>query len=317
MSDLLLKATELIDPSRLNFSKYLEEFIAEQDIKENSKGTYKRALTQFFLFMSNKPFQPTSNDILEYKQFLNSQGLAAYTTTAYLVVVRKFFSWMESKKIYPNIAKNIKGMKSPRGFRKECLSNSQIKRVLKEIDQTTIQGKRDFALINLLLRTGLRTIEIQRADISDIVQYVDEAKLYIQGKGRDAKDEYVFVTYTALKPILDYLKLRGQLDDSEPLFASISDRNNGSRMTTRSISRIVKEALIRAGIDDKRLSAHSLRHTAITNALLGGATLQEVKTMARHANINTTLIYSHNLERMANPAERVIDRYMEEMHSVS
>jgi integrase/recombinase XerC/integrase/recombinase XerD len=253
---------------------------------------------------------------LEYKQFLDSQGLAAYTITAYLVVVRRFFAWTESKKIYPNIAKTVKAMKKPQGFRKESLSDQQIARVLKGINQANLQGKRDFAIINLLLRTSLRTIEIQRADIADIARCVDEAKFYIQGKGRDAKDEYVVLTYTSLKPILTYLEARGQADKSAPLFASISDRNNGKRMTTRSISRLIKNALLKADIDDKRLTAHSLRHTAITNALKGGASLQEVKTMARHANINTTLIYSHNLERMANPAERVIDKYMEEIHTI-
>ena len=91
--------------------------------------------------MSSKSIGLTGNDILEYKKFLDSQGLAAYTITAYLVVVRRFFAWTESKKIYPNIAKTIKGMKNPKGFRKECLSNGQIARVLKGINQSTLQGK--------------------------------------------------------------------------------------------------------------------------------------------------------------------------------
>jgi len=316
MNNLAISTNELVNLETINLSLYLAEFISEQDIKENSKGTYKRALTQFFAFMTNKYIQPTSNDILAYKQLLHSQELAAYTISTYLVVVRKFFTWTESKKIYPNIAKTVKGMRSPKGFRKECLSNEQIGRVLKGIDRSTLQGKRDFAIINLLLRTGLRTIEIQRANIGDIAKHEDEAKFYIQGKGRDAKDDYVFLTYTALKPILDYLKARKQTNETTPLFTSISDRNNGDRMTPRSISRIVKDALLRANIDDKRLTAHSLRHTAITNALLGGASLQEVKTMARHSNINTTLIYSHNLERMANLAERTIDKYMENIYAI-
>lgn len=316
MNNLTRNTNELVSLETINLSLYLAEFISEQDIKENSKGTYKRALTQFFAFMANKYIQPTSNDILAYKQLLHSQELAAYTISTYLVVVRKFFAWTESKKIYPNIAKTIKGMRSPKGFRKECLSNEQIARVLKGINRSTLQGKRDFAIINLLLRTGLRTIEIQRANIVDITKHGEEAKFYIQGKGRDAKDDYVFLTYSTLKPILDYLKAREQTNETTPLFTSISDRNNGDRMTPRSISRIVKDALLRANIDDKRLTAHSLRHTAITNALLGGASLQEVKTMARHSNINTTLIYSHNLERMANPAERTIDKYMENIYAI-
>jgi integrase/recombinase XerD len=316
MNDIAINTNELINPLTLNFPRYLREFISEQDIKENSKGTYQRALKQFFFFVSNKSIELSGNDILDYKKFLSDQKLAAYTINSYLVVVRRFFAWTESKKIYPNVAKTIKAMKKPKDFRKESLSNQQIARVLKGINQSTLQGKRDFAVINLLLRTGLRTIEIQRADIGDIAKRIDEAKFYIQGKGRDAKDEYVVLTYTALKPILTYLEARGQNDVSAPLFASISDRNNGDRMTTRSISRLIKNALLKADIDDKRLTAHSLRHTAITNALKGGASLQEVKTMARHANINTTLIYSHNLERMANPAEKVIDKYMEEIYTI-
>jgi integrase/recombinase XerC/integrase/recombinase XerD len=294
-----------------NLSKYLQNFLSEQDIKENSKGTYKRALTQFFSFMSNSLAQFTSNDILTYKRHLESLGLAAYTITAYLVVVRRFFAWTEAKKIYPNIAKTIKGMRRPKGFRKDPLTMEQTREVISGITLNTLQGKRDFAIINLLVRTGLRTIEIQRANIDDINQSAGIAKLHIQGKGRDTKDEYVILTHTSLKPILSYLKYRGETKETDPLFTSLSDRNNGERMTTRSLSRIAKGAMIEVGIDSKRLTAHSLRHTAITTALRAGASLQEVKTMARHADINTTLIYSHNIDREINAPEHKIDAYME------
>jgi len=294
-----------------NLSKYLPEFLNEQDIKENSKGTYSRALTQFFFFMVKNFEQLTSNDILIYKRHLESLGLAAYTITTYLVVVRRFFAWTEAKKIYPNIAKTIKGMRRPKGFRKDPLTMEQTKEMISGIDLETIQGKRDFAIINLLVRTGLRTIEIHRANIEDINQNTGIAKLYIQGKGRDTKDDYVLLTHASLKPILSYLKCRGETKDNDPLFTSLSDRNNGRRMTTRSLSRIAKQAMAQIGLDSKKLTAHSLRHTAITTALRAGASLQEVKTMARHADINTTLIYSHNIEREINAPEYKIDAYME------
>ena len=79
------------------------------------------------------------------------------------------------------------------------------------------------------------------------------------------------------------------------------------RLTTRSISRIVKDNLRKAGIDSDRITAHSLRHTAVTLSLLGGATIQEAQSMARHKNINTTLIYAHNINRIKHAPERVID----------
>jgi integrase/recombinase XerC/integrase/recombinase XerD len=173
-----------------------------------------------------------------------------------------------------------------------------------------LTGKRDLALLNLLIRTGLRTIEVIRADIGDIRQQGTEALLWIQGKGQDAKDQFVILTDNTLRPIYEYLQARGARDKDKPLYASISDRNNGTRLTTRSVRRIVKERLRSIGIDSERLTAHSLRHTTITLSLEAGATIQEAQALGRHANINTTLIYAHNIDRLKNAPERLIDKLL-------
>lgn len=296
--------------------EYIKSFLCDLDIKENSKETYNRAIRQFFSFFSNANNNYLQReDILTYKNFLKNSGYTAHTITSYLVAVRKFFEWTESKKLYPNIARSIKGMKKPNGFRKECLTTEQIKEILQGMKYTTLQEKRDFSIVNILLRTGLRTVELQRANIEDIRQEGAEAKLYIQGKGRDSKDNFVILTHASLKPLYEYLSIRRNAVESDPLFSSVSDRNNGERMTTRSISRIVKETLRRSGLNSKKLTAHSLRHTAITTALFAGATLQEVKEMARHSDINTTLIYSHNIDRIKNAPERRIDAFLNEINA--
>lgn len=96
-----------------------------------------------------------------------------------------------------------------------------------------------------------------------------------------------------------------------PLFVCLSNRNNKqqSRMTKRSISRIVKERLKKAGYDDsERLTAHSLRHSAITLSLLSGATIQQAQQLARHTNINTTMIYAHNLTAENNPCVDLVEK---------
>lgn len=286
----------------------LEKFIYSLDVAEKSKDTYRKALKQFFIYVSDNKFKNITRDtVLGYKEALRVKKLSAYTISSYIVSVRKFFEYAESLKLYPNIAKGIKGIKQPKGFRKDALTVDQVKKVLNKIDRSTLEGKRDFALINLLIRTGLRTIEIIRADIEDIRQEGGEALLSIQGKGRDTKDEIVLLTGETLTPIREYLSGRGSLENTAPLFASLSDRNKDKRLTTRSISRIVKTHLRDTGLNDKRLTAHSLRHTAVTLSLLGGATIQEAQTLARHANINTTLIYSHNIERVGKAPERKID----------
>jgi integrase/recombinase XerC/integrase/recombinase XerD len=253
---------------------------------------------------------PTRADILSYKGHLKSQNLSPFTISSYMTVVRKLFGWAEGEGRYPNIAKGIEGAKKPKGFSKDPLTVAQIKDMLDAVDRSDIQGKRDYAILNLLIRTGLRTIEVVRADVGDIRQDGGEAVLWIQGKARDSKDEFVLLTQDSLKPIRDYLNVRGDVTSDDPLFTSDSHRNAGERLTTRTIRRIVKEALSIIGIQDGRLSAHSLRHTAVTLSLMGGATIQEAQALGRHASIDTTMIYAHNLDRVANAPERKIDAFL-------
>jgi integrase/recombinase XerC/integrase/recombinase XerD len=224
-----------------------------------------------------------------------------------MVAVRKFFAYAEGMGYYPNIAKGVKGARQSRAHQKDSLTVSQVEELLESVDCSTLQGKRDFALLNLLVRTGLRTIEVIRANIEDIRQEGGEAVLWIQGKGRDAKDAFVLLTNETLAPIYDYLQARGEAEDGDPLFTSASDRNRGERLSTRTIRRIVKDHLRKIGLNSGRLTAHSLRHTAITLSLKAGATVQEAQAFGRHSNINTTLIYAHNIDRIAQAPERKID----------
>jgi integrase len=285
----------------------VECYINSLDVKPRSKETYRKAIKHFIHWLFLKGISSTvREDILQYKAELMTKYTAC-TVSSYITAVKGLYTYLEAEKITPNIAAGIKGAKAKPGFRKGSLTAAQAKDVINGIDISTTEGKRDFALVNLLIRTGLRTIEAERANIEDIRSEGGEVLLYIQGKGRDEKDAFVLLTEATLKPIREYLKVRGKAQDSAPLFASHSDRNNGGRLTTRSISRIAKGALIGAGYDDNRLTAHSMRHTAVTLSLLAGASIQEAQALARHSSVNTTMIYAHNIERVAKAPERKID----------
>ena len=97
--------------------------------------------------------------------------------------------------------------------------------------------------------------------------------------------------------------LKRNTKDTDPLFASLSNENFGKRLTTYSISQTVKKAFKKVGLNSKRLTAHSLRHSAATAMLLKGVDLVKVQQILRHKNVNTTLIYSHHLERLKNHGE--------------
>ena len=276
------------------------------DASPRTVETYSKAIKQFFIYLQGKGIkQPQREDIVAYREYL-SKDHKPTTVQSYLAAVKLFFQWAEQEKIYPNIAQRVKGAKLDTEHKKDYLTKKQVSKLLKSIDRSTLKGKRDYAMLSLMVTTGLRTVSIINANVEDIRAAGDATALYYKGKGHQEKATYVKLAEPVEEAIRDYLKARGRADGKEPLFTSTAHRNNGGRMTTRSISRVAKESLIDIGLDSDRLTAHSFRHTAATLNLLNGGTVEETQQLLDHKNINTTLIYSHALERAKNNSEKRI-----------
>lgn len=268
--------------------------------------TYTRAIRQFNKWTkANGITQPTKEDIRAYREELKGRCKPT-TVQAYIMAIKQFFKWTEEEGIYPNIAKNVKGAKLDTEHKKDELTGAQVRTLLGSIDRTTLTGKRDYALICLMVTTGMRDIEIHRADIKDLRTLGDFTALYYQGKGRAEKAEFKKIADPVEEAIRDYLNARKESDETQPLFISTAHRNSGDRLTTKSISRIVKGRLVDAGFDSPRWTAHSLRHTAATLSLLNGASVEEVQQMLDHTNINTTMIYSHHIDKAKRQAELAV-----------
>ena len=282
-------------------AELFNRFIAYLDTTPKTIETYTKALRQLFSYFSlNGIRKPQREDIIAFRDELKASGHKPTTVQSYITATKIFFSWTEQEKLYPNIAEHLKGAKLDRNHKKDYLTSGQVKEVLASIDRSTEQGLRDYAMLFLMITGGLRTIEVARADIGDLRTLGDGTVLYVQGKGREEKTEYIKISATAEKAIRAYLKTRANTADADPPFTSTSHNNSGQRMTTRSISGIAKTRLQGAGFDSSRLTAHSLRHTAVTLSLLAGRDLAEVQQFARHANIATTMIYNHALDRAKN-----------------
>ena len=189
------------------------------DLSSSTKNTYKRAFKSFCAFVKDTSLDfdtLTKRDIISFREYLSvDKRLKPTTVSNYLGAVRSFFSYAEENGI-PNIARGVRGERASRDFKKASLSVSQARRLLSSIDRETEAGMRDFALLNLMLRTGLRDIEVVRADCGDIRTVSGVDVLYIQGKGRPGKDNYVVLTESALAPIRDYLGMRDDSRGSSP-----------------------------------------------------------------------------------------------------
>jgi len=289
----------------------IHAFVASQDISLSSRTTYINALVQFGNWCTEKKIEsPTKETLLSYKFWLDSKQLSSYTKATYIVVIKRFFMWTEESDIYPNIGRGVKGIrKYVKSHQKESLSLESLKKLLLSVNRESLQGKRDYALINLLVRTGLRLKEIVSANIEDMHSERGEMLLWIHGKGRSSKDEFVLLTEQVLKPLHEYLQFRKIKDEKEPLFVSISDRNYGKKLTTFSLSRIIKQRLRAVGFDSKRITAHSLRHTFGVLSMQAGASLYEVQLAMRHTAPTTTQLYLGDIERIkrleASPERKI------------
>ncbi len=145
--------------------------------------------------------------------------------------------------------------------------------------------KRDYAILMLFLNCGIRRSELVGLNLTDVY----EDRIRVVGKGN--KERFVYFGAACRKAIDTYLPERNKkfLSDNRALFGS---RDN-NRISVTAVHRLVKKALLQAGLDPDQFSAHKLRHTAATMMLSGGVDVKTVQEVLGHENLNTTQIYTH------------------------
>lgn len=298
-------------PSKVtNWRDLLSYFVSTQDVKESSRKLYSRTLKLFFEWVEEKGkiiAGLTRTDILEYKEELFGKGLSSLSVASYLTSLRKFYEWAEAEKLYPNIVKGVKTPRRVQTFKKQHLTEEKSGELLSHFESLSL---RDYAIVNLILRTGLRTIEVVRADVGDITFKGGRRILRVWGKGHDTKDDFVVLTEKTYEPIKRYLDTRKGAKLTEPLFSSDSHRNSGERLTTRTISGLCKGGLKAIGLDGREFTAHSLRHTTAVTILKKGGDLTQAQNVLRHTSPTTTQIYVESIKeelRLQNAPEALID----------
>lgn len=303
---------QLVKAGTDNWRGVVASFISTQDVKESSRSLYTRTLSRYFDWLGEtgrlaRFLTLTREDVLEYKDSLLSSGLSALTVSSYIVAVRKFYEWAEAEKQYPNIAKGIKTPRRKQAFKKQHLTDAKSSELLQHFEDMSL---RDYAIVNLMLRTGLRCIEVSRANVGDITFKGDRRVLLVWGKGHTEKDDFVVLTDKTYEPIKAYLETRKGAKAGEPLFTSQSRQNKGERLTTKTISSLCKEGLKSIGLDGREYTAHSLRHTTAVAILKHGGAITDVQEVLRHTSPATSQIYTESVKeelRLEKAPESVLD----------
>lgn len=284
LKPLKLTLKELVD--------HYEGFLQECERKSpETKGTYQRALRDFLKwFPVDKRFLFRVRDVERYKRYLvERKELQNVSVATYMTALRRFCQYLiDIKLLEGNPAKRVVGGRRPAKHSRTYLSYDEVETLLGSVDRSNLQGIRDYAIIRLMLDCALSERECLLADVGDIAEREDGTlKLNVQGKGRKVKDEVVTLPADSRATMEEYLGRRftgREQDPAAPLFASMSNRTQGQRMTARGIREAVNRWLRASGVKgdrDRKLTPFSLRHTAGLIMVDNGATLEDVMRRMR------------------------------------
>lgn len=290
-------------PTYLPSARAIEAYnawAAFADVKSNSLQTYNACLKKFFAYLGERGIAFENVERADVKDFIFNfcANLAPSTRALHLQVLKNFWAFLGAK----SPAHKIKFKETDKSFKKDFLDENKARALL-----FSVENSRDKAILYLMVCTGLRVSELHCANVTDLENTPDgDCILYVLGKARQGKTEYVKIPKGVENTLKQYLAGR----KTGALFISESRRTRGNRLSCRAISRIAKDALKGIGLDSKRFTAHSLRHTAAVLNLKAGGTLTETMQLLRHKNIATTRNYTHAIENKLNPSSERIESFL-------
>lgn len=237
-----------------------------------------------------------TSDVFDFLSYLSNErainpesqapdyGISPAARARKLSAIKSFYKYLtvRTKQLQENPVAELEYPKLRKSLPK-YLTLEQSAALLKAVSGQN--EKRDYAILMLFLNCGIRRSELVGLNLTDVY----EDRIRVVGKGN--KERFVYFGSACRKAIDAYLEERNQkvLTDNRAMFGS----RNGNRISTDAVHRLVKKALLQAGLDSTQFSAHKLRHTAATMMLSGGVDVKTVQEVLGHENLNTTQIYTH------------------------
>ena len=307
--------------------RYLEYCEVEKNLSQNTIKMYHFYLTDFVSFLKKYKKKESldisdieSESVKKYRIDLNrrisSKSQEEYkrsTQKTFMVSIRSFLKYLiieENLKVLPpdQIALGKTDARIPK-----VLDDDQLKALFSVQDLNKRSGVRDRAILEMLFATGLRVNELAKLDVGDV--NLKTGEFSVIGKGRKVRT--VYVSDSAKTWISKYMATRR--DEFVPLFLRYSGKRmeendldgESLRLTVRSVQRLVKKYVLRAGIAVDA-TPHTLRHSFATGLLREGADLRSVQELLGHSNVSTTQIYTHITNRQLKDVHKRFHKDIEE-----
>lgn len=275
--------------STLTLKSYSEDFNSLFDYLRDRVG----GITQ--------PAQLDMQSLRGYVAYLHECGYAKTTIARRLACLRSFLKYCQREGLIT--ANPAKALRTPRAGRKlpHFLTNEQVVTLLEAPPANEVEGLRDRALLETMYSGGLRVAELVGLNVESWDR--DANILRVFGKGK--KERIAPVGRHASKALDRWLEVRQPAEDADPGDRAAMFLNRfGTRLTTRSVGRMLEKYLLLTGLD-RHTTPHTLRHTFATHLLDGGADLRSVQEMLGHKSLTTTQIYTHvSTQRLKDTYEK-------------
>ena len=300
-----------------SIESFLNHLVVEKGFSRNTLEAYRNDLGQFLTYVEGRangaPMAWDKVDLsllVDYVSSLRSKRSYRDTTTARKVAALKsFFNFLvEEETVDQDPTAYLTAPRVGRSLPK-FLSEEEVDRLLEEAaKEKSPEGRRDWAILELLYATGLRVTELVSLNTQDINLHAG----YIRCTGKGSKERIVYVYPRALHVLKAYI------DDARPSLLSLGSdghvlqngraqngktasskeekalfvNHRGDRLTRQWVWNILKTYGKKASVD-KPITPHILRHSFATHMLRGGASLRHVQELLGHSSITTTQVYTH------------------------
>ncbi len=319
------------------FKKHILSLWKEERVTDSTRKIYESHIRLFFAWVGKEPNDLIQDDFVRYRDHLREEHRKPSTIWTKFIAINRFFKLRAGMNIRFKNPMNFKALnlmfpKKDKGYY-STLTESEIRKLLRSPDRRSLIGKRDYAILRIMLGYGLRVNEICKLEYQNIdkervngklriwirdrkgrVNHREDTPIILEGEPLKAFDEWLhncgirFEPATKVfAPFIWDLKAHGLVIDFQKI-------ENGKRRDNKTIQNMLQKYLVKAGIsrEDRVLSPHALRHTCFTMLARAGVNLPDVKKLAAHQDVNTTMIYVHIAQSfddhigMKNPINKLI-----------
>ncbi len=286
-----------------SMTDFLEHLRTERRSSPHTLRCYEDDLTQYGAFLAETfgegedPSASGPSRLRRYSAWLASRGYAPSTIARRLASLRSYFRFLRRRGVVASDP--AAGLRNPKQARRlpRLLRVDEVIRLLDTVPVDAAAGVRDRAMLETLYGGGLRVSELVGLDLADLD--MESELVRVRGKGR--RERLCPIGEMANAWIRRWIPLREPKAPREPaLFLN----QRGTRLTARSVGRLLEQHLARAGLTDAA-SPHTLRHSFATHLLDSGADLRSVQELLGHRKLTTTQIYTHVTQ------DRILDIYHE------